>query len=208
MTKRFLDIFLSLPALLISTPILFAVAIAVRLMLGGPVLFTQTRTGRGGKLFKIYKFRSMTSEVGADGMLLPDSVRLTSFGKMLRATSLDELPELWNILRGDMSLVGPRPLLPEYLPHYSERQQKRHDVLPGLTGWAQVNGRNALSWEERFEMDVWYVENQNFLLDLKILVMTVTTVLSRSGVSAEKHATMPPFAGLEHLKEPAPDLAS
>ncbi len=200
MTKRILDLLVSIVALVMLVPIMAAVALLVRSKLGGPVLFKQVRTGRHGQLFTIRKFRTMTSEVDEQGRLLPDEVRLTSFGKLLRKTSLDELPELWNIIRGDMSLVGPRPLLPEYLGHYNERQNIRHDVLPGLTGWAQVNGRNSVGWEERFEMDVWYVENQSFWLDLKILLMTVVAVLIPSGVSSAGHATMPPFAGFDHWK--------
>lgn len=197
MTKRLFDLTIAIAALVGLLPVLVAVAFAVRVKLGRPVLFRQARTGRGTELFQIYKFRSMTSDVGADGALLPDSVRLTRFGKLFRASSLDELPELWNVLRGEMSLVGPRPLLPEYLPRYSERQLRRHEVRPGITGWAQVNGRNAVNWNERFEMDVWYVENQTLWLDIKILWMTVCVVLKRSGVSAEGHATMPAFTGNE-----------
>lgn len=149
----------------------------------------------GGRLFRLVKFRTMTQQRGSDGELLPDEQRLTKFGRMLRASSLDELPELWNVLKGEMSLVGPRPLLPQYLDRYTARQSKRHDVRPGITGWSQVNGRNSVDWDTRLEMDVWYVEHQSITLDLKILAMTVATVLKRSGVSAEGHATMPEFTG-------------
>ena len=174
--KRLLDIIISFTALVILSPVLLIVAVLVRIKLGSPVIFHQDRPGYQEKVFKLCKFRSMTDERDAEGNLLPDEVRLTKFGKMLRATSLDELPELWNILKGDMSLIGPRPLLVKYLPLYNEFQKHRHDVKPGLTGWAQVNGRNSISWEERFEMDVYYVNNQSFLLDLKILFKTVAVV--------------------------------
>jgi sugar transferase EpsL len=165
---------------------------------GSPVLFRQQRPGLHGRPFEVLKFRTMTDERGPDGELLPDEHRLTGFGKTLRSTSLDELPELWNVIRGDMSLVGPRPLLMEYLPRYSPRQARRHEVRPGVTGWAQVNGRNAPDWEERLEMDVWYVENRTFLLDLRILLRTVLAVLRREGISREGHATAPKFGGSEN----------
>ena len=171
-------------SLILLSPCILIVAILVRLKLGAPILFTQSRPGKNDRVFEIFKFRSMTSETDQHGNLLPDETRLTKFGRFMRATSLDELPGLVNVLKGDMSLVGPRPLLVEYLPRYNARQKRRHEVKPGITGWAQVNGRNAVSWEERFELDVWYVENQSFLLDLKILVMTVGKVVRRSGVSA------------------------
>lgn len=184
-------------SLILLSPCILIVAILVRLKLGAPILFTQSRPGKNDRVFEIFKFRSMTSETDQHGNLLPDETRLTKFGRFMRATSLDELPGLVNVLKGDMSLVGPRPLLVEYLPRYNARQKRRHEVKPGITGWAQVNGRNAVSWEERFELDVWYVENQSFLLDLKILVMTVGKVVRRSGVSAAGHATMPKFQGSE-----------
>lgn len=173
------------------------VAVLIRFKLGSPIFFTQLRAGKDGRPFLMIKFRSMTSERDSDGNLLPDEIRLTSFGRLLRATSIDELPELINVLGGQMSLVGPRPLLMDYLERYSERQARRHEVRPGLTGWAQVNGRNALSWPKRFEMDVWYVENHNLLLDFRIICMTFGKVLKRSGVSAEGQATMPVFTGKE-----------
>lgn len=167
----------------------------VRRKLGSPVLFTQVRPGLHGKPFKMVKFRSMTDERGVDGELLSDEQRLTSFGKWLRATSLDELPELWNVLKGEMSLVGPRPLLLEYLPLYSSEQTRRHEVRPGITGWAQVNGRNAISWEDKFKLDIWYVNNQSLWLDIRILWLTVKKVLVREGISAPSDATMPRFMG-------------
>ena len=193
--KRLLDIIISLTALIILSPIMLVVAILVRCKLGTPVIFHQDRPGYQEKVFKLCKFRSMTDERDAEGNLLPDKVRLTKFGKMLRATSLDELPELWNILKGDMSLIGPRPLLVKYLPLYNEFQKHRHDVKPGLTGWAQVNGRNSISWEERFEMDVYYVNNQSFLLDLKILFKTVAVVFKHSDINSSTDATMEAFTG-------------
>lgn len=195
--KRAFDIVVSFTALLVLSPVLGALAILVANKLGRPVLFRQPRPGRHGQVFELRKFRTMTDERDEHGELLPDAERLTAFGKMLRKTSLDELPTLLNILTGEMSLVGPRPLLVEYLPRYSERHARRHDVRPGLTGWAQVNGRNTLQWPERFEMDVWYVENQSFWLDIKILFLTVATVLKREGVSANDHVTMPKFTGYE-----------
>lgn len=182
-------------ALLLLSPVLFMVMLLVRTKLGSPVLFAQQRPGLGGRVFRIYKFRTMTDARGADGELLSDSERLTRFGALLRSTSLDELPELWNVLKGDMSLVGPRPLLVEYLDRYTPEQARRHEVRPGITGWAQVNGRNALSWEDRFELDVWYVENRSLLLDVKILAMTVWTVLRREGISSAGEATMSEFLG-------------
>ena len=193
--KRLFDIVVSLAALTIfSLPLLFLTCL-VRLKLGSPVFFTQMRPGRHGKVFRLIKFRTMTDARGPDRELLPDSVRLTPFGRMLRSTSLDELPELWNVLKGEMSLVGPRPLLIEYLPLYSPEQARRHDVRPGITGWAQVNGRNAISWIEKFELDTWYVDNQSFWLDLKILWLTVRKVLVREGINAAQDVTMPPFRG-------------
>ncbi len=193
--KPLLDRSAALVGLLLFGIPLLLLALLVRVKLGSPVLFRQERPGLGGRIFPILKFRTMTDARDASGELLPDAVRLTPFGRFLRATSLDELPELLNVLRGNMSLVGPRPLLTRYLPLYSERQARRHDVLPGITGWAQVNGRNALSWEEKFEYDVYYVENVSLALDLKILWMTLTAVFRRSDISAPGHATMPEFQG-------------
>ena len=180
--KRFLDILLSLSVLILFSPLLLLTAILVRIKLGAPVLFSQERPGYRGKIFRIYKFRSMSDKRNAEGELLPDEERLTSFGKLLRASSLDELPEMFNILRGEMSLIGPRPLLPKYLPWYTKEEMRRHEVLPGLTGLAQINGRNALNWEERFRLDVSYVDHLSFLLDCKILLLTVKKVFTREGV--------------------------
>lgn len=193
--KRIIDIFVSLCAIICLSPVLLVTALLVRVKLGSPVLFHQKRPGRFGEVFGMCKFRSMTDERDEEGNLLPDEVRLTSFGKKLRATSLDELPELFNILKGDMSLVGPRPLLVQYLPLYNETQQHRHDVRPGLTGLAQVNGRNAITWEQKFEYDVEYASKVTFLGDLKILFATVGKVLHRDGISAEGQATMDFFHG-------------
>ena len=195
--KRFLDIVISLCAIIILSPIYIVLGILVRCKLGSPVLFHQDRPGKDGRIFHMYKFRSMTDERDENGELLSDEVRLTPFGKKLRATSLDELPELFCILKGDMSLVGPRPLLVQYLPLYSERQRHRHDVRPGLTGWAQVNGRNTLTWPQKFEYDVEYTEKVSFLMDIKILFMTVSNVLKREGLSPEGAATMDFFKGEE-----------
>ena len=195
MIKRLCDVLLSGLGLLVLAPPLLALMWQVRRKLGSPVFFTQVRPGLHGKPFKMVKFRTMTDERGADGRLLPDAVRLTPFGRWLRATSLDELPELWNVLKGDMSLVGPRPLLMEYLPLYTPEQARRHNVRPGITGWAQANGRNALSWEDKFKLDVWYVEHRSLWLDIKILWMTVKKVLVRDGISAAGEATMPRFTG-------------
>ena len=193
--KRLLDIALSALALLVLSPLLAALALLVRAKLGAPVLFAQERPGLHEKLFRLYKFRSMTDARDESGALLPDAERLLPFGRRLRETSLDELPELWNILRGDMSLVGPRPLLPKYLPLYSPEQRRRHDVRPGLTGLAQVNGRNAITWEEKFAYDVAYAGNVTFLGDLRILVRTAAVVLRRSGISSETSVTMEEFKG-------------
>lgn len=195
--KRFFDIVLSLCAIIVLSPIYIVLSLLVRFKLGSPVLFHQDRPGKDGKIFHMYKFRSMTDERDENGELLPDEVRLTSFGRKLRSTSLDELPELFCILKGDMSLVGPRPLLVQYLPLYNERQRHRHDVRPGLTGWAQVNGRNTLTWPQKFEYDVEYTEKVSFLMDLKILFMTVANVLKREGISPEGAATMDFFKGEE-----------
>lgn len=193
--KRFLDIGLTVVALALLAPVMMVITLLVRLKLGVPVLFRQQRPGLGGKPFTLYKFRTMTDKRDDQGNLLPDADRLTAFGKFLRSTSLDELPELFNVLKGDMSLVGPRPLLMEYLPRYTPEQMRRHEVRPGITGWAQVNGRNALSWEEKFQMDVWYVEHCSFWLDLKILWLTLIALVKREGITAQDHATMPKFMG-------------
>ena len=195
MLKRLFDFLMALFGLVVLSPVLAILAWQIRRKLGSPVLFRQTRPGLHGKPFQMVKFRTMTDACGPDGTLLPDSERLTPFGRWLRATSLDELPELWNVLKGDMSLVGPRPLLMEYLPLYTPEQARRHEVRPGITGWAQVNGRNALSWEEKFRLDVWYVDNRSFWLDLRILWLTVRKVLAREGISADGEATMPRFTG-------------
>jgi len=193
--KRGLDIVVAASGLLVlSVPILLLIVL-VRIKLGGPVFFRQTRPGLNGRPFKMVKFRTMTDERGADGQLLPDAERLTRFGQFLRSTSLDELPELWNVLKGDMSLVGPRPLLMEYLPLYSRFQARRHEVRPGITGWAQVNGRNAVDWDDRFRLDVWYVNHRSFWLDLKVLWLTIRCVLIREGISAPGESTMSKFAG-------------
>lgn len=193
--KRCLDFVLSLLALILLSPVLLIVAVLVRIKLGTPVIFKQERPGRNEKIFRMYKFRTMTDQKDNEGRLLPDEIRLTSFGKKLRSTSLDELPELFNILKGDMSIVGPRPLLVRYLPLYNERQRHRHDVRPGFTGLAQVNGRNSISWEEKFEWDVKYVEKLSFGLDVKIILQTVKTVLKREGISSGTSVTMEEFKG-------------
>nr|AOP02845.1 Glycosyltransferase [Streptococcus suis] len=193
--KRLLDILLSLFAFILLSPIILMVSILVYFKLGSPVLFKQERPGKDEKIFKMYKFRTMTVEKDEKGELLPDSVRLTAFGKWLRSTSLDELPELFNILKGDMSIVGPRPLLVKYLPLYSEEQARRHEVRPGLTGYAQANGRNSLSWQEKFSMDVEYVDNITFIGDVNIILQTVLAVFKRSGISSEESVTMEEFKG-------------
>ena len=193
--KRLLDFIAALLGLIaLALPLLLHMAL-IRRKLGSPVFFTQVRPGMHGKPFKMVKFRSMISERSTDGELLPDAVRLTPFGRFLRSTSLDELPELWNVLKGDMSLVGPRPLLMEYLPLYSPEQARRHEVRPGITGWAQVNGRNAISWDDKFKLDVWYVDHCSLWLDIKILWLTVKKVLVREGISAAGEATMGKFTG-------------
>lgn len=190
-----MDIVASLGGLIFLSPVLVVLAVLIQRKLGSPVLFRQQRPGLNGKIFTMYKFRSMTDKRDGEGKLLPDEDRLPSFGKFLRSTSLDELPELINVLKGDMSLVGPRPLLVQYLPRYSTFQARRHEVRPGITGWAQVNGRNAISWEEKFALDVWYVDNASFILDLKILWMTVLKIIQREGISQEGQATMSQFLG-------------
>lgn len=198
MFKRLFDIFASLFALIVLGPLMLVLAWQIRKRMGSPVLFRQVRPGLNGKPFEMVKFRTMRDAFDADGNPLPDSERMTAFGSFLRSSSLDELPELWNVLKGDMSLVGPRPLLMEYLPLYSKEQARRHDVRPGVTGWAQINGRNAISWEEKFKLDVWYVDNTSFWLDCKILMLTVKKVLIRDGISAEGHVTVENFEGNKH----------
>ena len=193
--KRIFDFLAATMGLALLTPLLTWISWQIRRKLGSPVLFRQTRPGLHGKPFEMVKFRTMRDTIGPDGHPLPDVERMTAFGSFLRASSLDELPELWNVLKGDMSLVGPRPLLMEYLPLYSPEQARRHEVRPGVTGWAQINGRNALSWKEKFRLDVWYVDNQSFWLDLKILALTVKKVFVREGISAAGEATMPRFTG-------------
>lgn len=193
--KRALDFLTALGGLILLSPVLTVLAIMVRMMVGSPVLFSQVRPGLGGRPFRIFKFRTMTDKRDDKGELLPDDQRLTAFGRFLRTASLDELPELYNVLRGDMSFIGPRPLLVEYLERYTPEQARRHEVRPGITGWAQVNGRNAISWEEKFVLDVWYVDHRSFLVDLKILWKTFVSVARREGISSEGHATMPEFMG-------------
>lgn len=195
MLKRMFDMLVAALALIVFAPVLAGVAVAVAYRLGRPVLFRQIRPGLHGRLFEMVKFRTMCDARNRDGASLPDDQRLTPFGVWLRSASLDELPELWNVLKGDMSLVGPRPLLVEYLSLYTSEQARRHDVRPGVTGWAQVNGRNALSWDDKFRLDVWYVDNRSFWLDLKILFLTVKRVFAREGISAAGEATMPKFTG-------------
>lgn len=193
--KRLIDFILSLIALIVLSPILLIVALLVRTKLGSPIIFKQERPGLNEKIFTLYKFRTMTDAKDEQGNLLPDEIRLTKFGKLLRSTSLDELPELFNILKGDMAIVGPRPLLVRYLPLYNEHQKHRHDVRPGFTGWAQCNGRNAISWEEKFDLDVYYTKHVSLLLDIKIILKTVKVVLFREGISSETSVTMEEFRG-------------
>jgi lipopolysaccharide/colanic/teichoic acid biosynthesis glycosyltransferase len=195
MTKRFFDYLLTVPGIVVISPVIVVTTILVRLKIGTPVLFSQVRPGLHGKPFRIYKFRTMTDAKDADGNLLPDAERLVPFGRFLRSTSLDELPELINVLKGEMSLVGPRPLLMEYLDLYSPEQARRHEVRPGITGWAQVNGRNTLSWEDKFKMDVWYVDNRSLWLDIKILLLTLWKTVRREGISHDGQATMSKFMG-------------
>lgn len=191
--KRSLDLIVGVFALLLLSPVICVLAVLVRWKLGSPILFQQERPGLHGRVFQLRKFRSMTSALDANGDLKPDEQRLTSFGKWLRATSLDELPELWNVIRGEMSLVGPRPLLVEYLPLYSSEQARRHQVCPGITGWAQVNGRNELTWEDKFEFDVWYVDHVKFSVDASIIFRTILSVFRREGISSEDSSTMSRF---------------
>lgn len=193
--KSILDRSIAALALSLFSPLILVVAIAIYFKMGTPVVFKQPRPGLRGKIFNCYKFRSMTNERDQDGNLLPDEDRLTPFGQFLRQTSLDELPQLWNVFKGDMSFVGPRPLMVEYLDRYNSEQARRHDVIPGITGWAQINGRNAISWEERFKLDVWYVDHWSLVLDLKILLLTVIKVLKREGISSDNHVTMSNFMG-------------
>jgi lipopolysaccharide/colanic/teichoic acid biosynthesis glycosyltransferase len=193
--KRIIDVLAAAAGLVVLAPVLAAVALLIRLRMGGPVLFRQARPGLRGRPFVLYKFRTMREAVGPDGAPRPDAERLTALGRSLRRTSLDELPQLWNVLRGDLSLVGPRPLLAEYLPLYTPEQARRHEVRPGITGWAQVHGRNAIGWDEKFRRDVWYVDHWSLGLDAKILALTVVKVLRREGISARGAATMPPFRG-------------
>ena len=193
--KRLFDLIFTIPTMILLLPFYCVMALLLRLKIGAPVLFKQTRPGLYGKPFVLYKFRTMRAAVDSEGRPLSDSERLTPFGKRLRSTSLDELPELWNVLKGDMSLVGPRPLLMKYLDRYTPEQARRHEVKPGITGWAQVNGRNAISWEDKFKLDVWYVDNQSFWLDMKVLCLTILKILRREGISAKGEATMSEFTG-------------
>ena len=195
MIKRLFDITLSLILIILFLPLYIIVSLLIFIKIGQPILFRQKRPGKDGKIFEIYKFRTMTNEKDENGKLLPDEQRLLGIGKFIRSTSLDELPQLSNVIKGEMSFVGPRPLLIEYLPLYNDTQKRRHDVKPGITGWAQVNGRNAISWEQKFEYDVWYVDNQSFLLDMKIILMTFLKVAKRSNISSNNSATMERFMG-------------
>ena len=198
MMKRLFDIIASTLALLLLSPVIAITAYFIHKKLGSPVLFRQVRPGLNGKPFEMIKFRTMKDAVDKNGQSLPDSKRLTSFGAKLRSTSLDELPGLWNVVKGDMSLVGPRPLLMQYLPLYNQEQNRRHDVRPGVTGWAQINGRNAIGWNEKFKFDVWYVDNQSLWLDIKILLLTIKKVFIKEGISANDHVTIEPFKGNTH----------
>ena len=193
--KRLLDIIISLSALILLAPLYAVISYKVKKNLGSPILFKQTRPGLHAQPFDMIKFRTMKDATDTSGNLLPDSMRMTAFGKMLRSSSLDELPELWNVLKGDMSLVGPRPLLMEYVPLYNKEQTRRHEMRPGITGWAQINGRNAISWEEKFQLDVWYVDNHSIWLDLKILLLTLKKVFIKEGISADGEVTMTKFTG-------------
>ena len=198
MIKRIFDFIVAFLALLILSPVIILVGILIRLKLGSPIFFTQDRPGRRGRVFRMVKFRSMLDAKDKHGNFLPDDLRMTKFGMFLRSTSLDELPGLFSVLNGDMSLVGPRPLLVQYLPLYNKDQARRHNVRPGISGWAQVNGRNAISWEDKFKLDVWYVDNRSFWLDLKILLLTVKKVFIREGISADEHVTIEPFKGSKY----------
>jgi len=198
--KRTIDLSISLVALIMLSPFFIAIALLVKVKLGSPVFFRQARPGRNGKVFHLFKFRTMLDARDKDGNLLPDEQRMTKLGAFLRSTSLDEIPGLFSVIKGDMSLVGPRPLLVRYLPLYNNKQARRHEVKPGITGWAQVNGRNAISWEEKFELDVWYVDNQTIWLDLKILFLTMKKVFIKEGISANEHVTMPEFLGTKNEK--------
>jgi lipopolysaccharide/colanic/teichoic acid biosynthesis glycosyltransferase len=204
--KRLLDILISSTALLILALPLLLIALLIRVKLGSPILFRQVRPGKNGKPFQMIKFRSMTDARDSNGQLLSDEARLPPFGRLLRSTSIDELPELWNVIKGDMSLVGPRPLLMDYLPLYSPEQLRRHEVKPGITGWAQVNGRNAISWDEKFKLDVWYVNNQSTFLDLKILWLTIESVVARKDINASREVTMPAFTGTKSKASNLEDL--
>lgn len=204
--KRLFDVMVSLIALIIIAPAMMALAILIRIKLGSPIFFRHERPGLYGKSFVLIKFRTMTNNRDSDGNLLPDAERLTRFGKLLRSTSLDELPELFNVLKGDMSLVGPRPLISPYLSRYTPEQARRHNVLPGITGWAQINGRNAISWEQRFALDVWYVDNHSILLDIRIMVMTVLKVIKREGITEEGSVSMSEFIGSPALSERADSI--
>jgi len=197
--KRLFDLVLTIPGLVVISPLLAVIALLVRVKLGSPVLFRQERPGLGGKPFTIYKFRTMTDERDADGNLLPDKDRLTRFGRFLRSASLDELPELFNVIKGEMSLVGPRPLLMQYLERYTPEQARRNEARPGITGWAQINGRNAVTWEDKFDMDVWYVDNQSLILDIKILFLTFIKTFKREGITQTGQATAEEFKGSFHL---------
>jgi len=197
--KRIFDLTLTIPAYLLLSPLIILIAVIIRLTMGKPIFFRQIRPGFHGKPFTIYKFRTMLNAYDKNGNLLPDKERLTRFGKFLRSTSLDELPELFNILKGEMSIVGPRPLLMQYLERYSPEQARRNEVRPGLTGWAQINGRNAITWEEKFRLDVWYVDNQSFRIDIKIIFMTILKVLKREGINQPGQATMEEFMGNKSL---------
>lgn len=199
--KSTLDKVVAAFALIIFSPLLSSIAIAIYTRMGNPIFFTQPRPGKDGRIFTFYKFRTMTDDRDSNGNLLSDEQRLKPLGQFLRQTSLDELPQLWNILKGDMSFVGPRPLLNEYLNRYTPEQARRHEVKPGITGWAQINGRNAISWEEKFQLDIWYVEHWNLWLDLKILWITLAKVLKREGISAKEHTTMPEFMGYQSIDE-------
>lgn len=198
--KRLIDTGVAAVAIFMLSPLFLVLPVVIRMTMGSPAIFAQQRPGKGGRIFTIYKYRTMTDARDHTGSLLPDEDRLTPFGQLLRKLSIDELPQLWNVLKGDLSLVGPRPLLVRYLPRYTPEQARRHEVTPGITGWAQVNGRNALSWEEKFELDVWYVDNWSLWLDLKILFMTIGKVLRRDNVNASTNVTMPEFLGTPRLE--------